>query len=43
MIPFGSAPVSVKDGVGKPVVATVNDAEEPVVNVALLELVIAGA
>ena len=41
--PLGNAPVSDNDGVGKPVVATVNDADEPVVNVTLLELVIAGA
>ena len=43
MTPLGNAPCSDNDGVGKPVVATVNDADEPVVNVTLLELVIAGA
>jgi len=41
--PLGSAPVSIKEGAGKPVVITVNDAELPTVNVVLLGLVIAGA
>ena len=41
--PVGSAPASVKDGAGKPVVDTVNDAAEPTVNVALLRLVMEGA
>ena len=41
--PPGSVPVSVKDGGGKPVVDTVNDAAEPTVNVALLRLVMEGA
>jgi len=41
--PFGSAPVSIKDGFGKPVVITVNDAETPSVNMVLLGLVMAGA
>ena len=41
--PPGSVPVSVKDGVGKPVVSTVNDADAPTLNVVLLGLVMAGA
>ena len=41
--PPGSVPVSVKDGAGKPLVDTVNDPEEPTVNVVPLRLVIAGA
>ena len=41
--PLGSAPDSVKDGVGKPVVSTVNDAEAPTANVVLLGLMMAGA
>ncbi len=41
--PVGSAPVSTKDGTGKPVVITVNDPEVPTVNVVLLGLVMAGA
>ena len=41
--PPGSVPVSDKDGVGKPVVNTVKDAEEPTVSVALLGLAIADA
>lgn len=43
VIPPGSAPVSVKDGAGKPVVEIANDPEEPTVNVVLLALVIADA
>ena len=39
--PVGSAPVSVRDGAGKPDVVTVNDPAPPTVNVALLVLVIA--
>jgi len=41
--PVGSAPVSVRDGAGKPVVMTVNDPEVPTVNVVALGLVMAGA
>jgi hypothetical protein len=41
--PVGSAPVSIKDGTGKPVVITVNDPKAPTVNVVLLGLVMAGA
>ena len=41
--PVGSAPVSVMDGVGVPVVATVKETGEPAVKPALLALVIAGA
>jgi len=41
--PLGSAPVSIKDGAGKPVVITVNDAEVPTVNVVLFALMMAGA
>ena len=41
--PAGSAPVSVKEGAGKPVVSTPNSSEVPSVNAALLRLVMAGA
>src|SRR5207245_5127650 len=41
--PLGSAPVSVRVGVGVPVVVTVNVPAVPTTNVALLALVIAGA
>lgn len=41
--PLGSAPVSATDGVGKPVVSTVNDAEAPTLNVVPLGLAMAGA
>jgi hypothetical protein len=41
--PLGSAPASIKDGLGKPVVITVNDPETPTVNVVALGLVMAGA
>jgi hypothetical protein len=41
--PPGNTPASTKEGAGKPVVITVNDAELPTVNVVLLGLVIAGA
>ena len=41
--PLGSAPVSVTDGVGVPVVVTVKLPAVPTVNVVLLALVIAGA
>ncbi len=41
--PLGSAPVSIKDGTGKPVVITVNDAETPTVNMVLFALMMAGA
>jgi hypothetical protein len=40
--PLGSAPVSVKDGVGAPVVVTVKLPAVPTVNVELLALVITG-
>jgi hypothetical protein len=40
---LGSAPVSVNDGVGKPVVVTVKLPAVPTVNVAVFELVITGA
>ena len=40
---LGSAPVSVSDGVGDPVVVTVKLPAVPTVNVVLLALVIAGA
>src|SRR5437879_11112196 len=40
---LGSAPVSVRVGVGVPVVVTVNVPAVPTTNVALLALVIAGA
>ena len=40
---LGSAPVSVSDGVGAPVVVTVKLPAAPTVNVVLLALVIAGA
>src|SRR5205823_5546445 len=41
--PLGRAPVSVKDGAGKPVVSTANNPEVPNVKAALLRLVKAGA
>jgi len=41
--PLGSAPVSVSDGVGVPVVVTENVPAVPTVNVVLLALVITGA
>jgi hypothetical protein len=41
--PLGSAPVSTKDGVGVPVVVTMNVPAAPTVNVVLLALVMAGA
>ena len=41
--PVGSAPVSLKAGVGNPVVVTVNVSNVPVANVVLSALVIAGA
>lgn len=41
--PPGSAPVSLKVAVGKPVTVTVNDPAVPKVNVVLFALVIAGA
>jgi hypothetical protein len=41
--PLGSAPVSVKDGVGAPVAVTVKLPAVPTVNVVLLALLIAGA
>jgi len=42
--PLGSAPVSVSDGVGDPVAVTVKKpSPDPISNVALLTLVIAGA
>lgn|SRR5215472_17838 len=41
--PLGSAPVSVSDGVGVPVVVTENVPAVPTVNVLLLALVITGA
>ena len=41
--PLGSAPVSVSDGVGVPVVVTVNVPAVPTANVVLLALVITGA
>jgi hypothetical protein len=41
--PLGSAPASSKDGTGKPVVITVNDAKVPTVNVVALGLMMAGA
>jgi hypothetical protein len=41
--PLGSAPVSVTDGVGVPVVVTVKFPAAPTVNIVLLALVIAGA
>ena len=41
--PLGSAPVSVRDGVGDPVVVTVKLPAVPTANVVLLPLVIAGA
>jgi hypothetical protein len=40
--PLGSAPVSLKVGVGKPVAVTVNELGESTVNDVLLELVMAG-
>jgi len=41
--PLGSAPISVRVGVGVPVVVTENVPAAPTVNVVLLALVIAGA
>jgi hypothetical protein len=41
--PLGSAPVSLSEGVGLPVVVTVKLASVPTVNVVLLALVIVGA
>jgi len=41
--PLGSVPVSVRDGVGVPVVVTVKLPAVPTINVVLLALVIAGA
>jgi len=41
--PFGSVPVSVRDGVGVPVVLTANVPGVPTVNVVLLALVMTGA
>jgi len=41
--PLGSAPVSVRVGVGVPVVVTENVPAAPTVNVVLLALVITGA
>lgn len=41
--PLGSAPVSVKEGVGVPVVVTVNVPAVPTVNVVLFVLVMLGA
>ena len=41
--PFGRAPVSVKEGVGTPVVVTVNVPGVPTIKVALPTLVIVGA
>jgi hypothetical protein len=41
--PLGSAPVSVSDGVGVPVVVTIKLPAVPTVNVVLLALVMAGA
>jgi len=41
--PVGSAPVSVKTAVGKPIVVTVKLPAVPTVNVVLLELEMAGA
>ena len=41
--PFGRAPVSVKEGVGTPVVVTVNVPGVPTIKVALLGLVIEAA
>ena len=43
VMPLGSVPVSVKEGVGVPVVVTENVPAVPTVNVVLLALVIAGA
>lgn len=40
--PAGSFPVSAKDGAGKPVVKTVNDADMPAIKVVLLGLVMEG-
>lgn len=40
--PVGNAPVSERDGVGRPVVVTENDPAAPNANVALAALVIAG-
>jgi hypothetical protein len=40
--PVGSAPVSDREGVGKPVVVTENVPAVPTVNVVLVPLVIAG-
>src|SRR5205814_8089133 len=41
--PLGRAPVSVKDGAGKPVVSTANNPEVPNVKAVLLRLVKVGA
>jgi len=41
--PLGSVPVSVRDGVGVPVVVTWNDPAEPTLKVVLVLLVMAGA
>ena len=41
--PLGSAPVSVRAGVGDPVDVSVNDPAEPTANVVLLALVMVGA
>jgi hypothetical protein len=41
--PVGSAPVGVRDGVGKPVVVTMKDPAVPTVNVVLAALVMEGA
>ena len=41
--PLGSAPASLKFGVGKPLAVTVNEPRVPAVNVVLLALVMAGA
>jgi hypothetical protein len=41
--PVGSAPVSENDDAGNPLVVTVNDPAAPIVNAALVALVIAGA
>ncbi len=43
MTPLGSAPLSLKNGVGEPVVVTVNAPAVPTVNVVLPALVMVGA
>jgi hypothetical protein len=41
--PFGSVPVSVREGIGKPVVVTANVPVVPTVNAVLVALVMEGA